>query len=424
MKLIHYTIRKLSVVMIIILTAWAALFSFNIFEEVWDETDDSLENFKILIIRQFMQDTTSLNLGDKDLMSQYHIREITEKEAIHYKERYFDSTRFYETELEFDPIRVLKTAFRGPNSKFYELTIQMSTLEKDDMIRAMLTWVIILYFVLFICLITISNIVFRKSWKPFYKLMNWLNQFTPGSQIAPLDNPTRVNEFKQLNTAIQQMAQRSEDMYAQQKQFIENASHELQTPLAICQNKLELLAENTPCTEEQLQEIGQIQDTIRRAVLLNKSLLLLSRIENGQFHDRQNINMNSLIQEITEDFSEIYEYKNIQINIEEHDTCDVQMNDILANVLISNLIKNAMIHSPNNGEINISIQKHDLVFSNTSNEPPLDPQRIFRRFYQSDYKKSESTGLGLAIVNSIIHFYHFQIKYYHNGKHNFQIFLQ
>ena len=134
--------------------------------------------------------------------------------------------------------------------------------------------------------------------------------------------------------------------------------------------------------------------------------------------------MNSLIQEITEDFSEIYEYKNIQINIEEHDTCDVQMNDILANVLISNLIKNAMIHSPNNGEINISIQKHDLVFSNTSNEPPLDPQRIFRRFYQSDYKKSESTGLGLAIVNSIIHFYHFQIKYYHNGKHNFQIFLQ
>ena len=214
MKLIHYTIRKLSVVMIIILTAWAALFSFNIFEEVWDETDDSLENFKILIIRQFMQDTTTLNLGDKDLMSQYHIREITEKEAIHYKERYFDSTRFYETELEFDPIRVLKTAFRGPNSKFYELTIQMSTLEKDDMIRAMLTWVIILYFVLFICLITISNIVFRKSWKPFYKLMNWLNQFTPGSQIAPLDNPTRVNEFKQLNTAIQQMAQRSEDMYA------------------------------------------------------------------------------------------------------------------------------------------------------------------------------------------------------------------
>ena len=81
MKLIHYTIRKLSVVMIIILTAWAALFSFNIFEEVWDETDDSLENFKILIIRQFMQDTTTLNLGDKDLMSQYHIREITEKEA-------------------------------------------------------------------------------------------------------------------------------------------------------------------------------------------------------------------------------------------------------------------------------------------------------------------------------------------------------
>ena len=176
MKLIHYTIGKLSVVMIVILTVWAGIFYLNIFDEVWDETDDSLENFKTLIIRQFMRDTTSLNLGDKDLMSQYRIRQISEEEAVRYRERYFDSTRFYETELDFDPIRVLKTAFRGPNNHYYELTVQISTMEQDDMLQAMLMWIVILYASLLICLIIVSQIVFRKSWRPFYHLMDWLRK--------------------------------------------------------------------------------------------------------------------------------------------------------------------------------------------------------------------------------------------------------
>ena len=421
MKLIHHTLRKLSVVMIVILTVWAGCFYFGILEEVWDETDDSLENFKTLIIRQFMTDTTSVNFGDKDLMSQYRIREIVEEEAVRYRERYYDSTRFYETELEFDPVRVLETAFLGPNGRYYELRVMMSTVEQDDMIRAILLWIVGLYGVLLLCLVVVSRFVFRKCWRPFYRLMDWLQRYRLGGENPTLDNPTRVSEFQRLNTAIAGMTRRSEEMYAQQKQFIENASHELQTPLAVCQNKLELLAEQTECSEEQLREIGQIHDTVRRAIQLNKSLLLLSRIENGQFHERQDIYMNEVVKRVAGEFNDIYEYKEVQIAVVEEAECHADMNEILANILVSNLTKNALLHTAPGGEASARVMADGLLFSNTSPNPPLDPTKVFTRFYQSDYKKSGSTGLGLAIVQSIAHFYGFRVEYYHDGRHNFRV---
>ena len=329
MKLIHHTISKLSIVMIIILTFWAGFFFYSILDEILDETDDSLENYKHLIIQQVLRDTAAIN-NSSDLMSQYFIKEIPEEEAIHYKERYFDSTRFYELEYDFDPVRVLKTAFRG-----------------QDMIEAILWSIVILYITLLICILIVSEFVFRKSLAPFYKLLDWLNKFTLGGKNPPLENPTKIKEFRRLNETILKMTRRNEEMYSQQKQFIENASHELQTPLAICRNKLELLAERPDCTEGQLEEIEDIHRNLGRIVKLNKSLLLLSRIENGQFHETKEVELNPIIKELVEDFQEIYEHKNLHVEVEENAVCKIHINESLANILITNLLKNAMIHTPN-----------------------------------------------------------------------------
>lgn len=115
MKLIHHTISKLSIVMIIILTFWAGFFFYSILDEILDETDDSLENYKHLIIQQVLRDTAAIN-NSSDLMSQYFIKEIPEEEAIHYKERYFDSTRFYELEYDFVPFG-FKNGLSGTGQK-------------------------------------------------------------------------------------------------------------------------------------------------------------------------------------------------------------------------------------------------------------------------------------------------------------------
>lgn len=420
MKLIHHTISRLSIVMIVILTFWAGFFFFSILDEILDETDDTLENYKYLIIQQVLRDTSAIH-NNSDLMSQYFIKEIPEKQAIHYQERYFDSTRFYEIEYDFDPVRVLKTAFQGQNKKFYELTIMISTLEQDDMIEAILWFIVILYVSLLICILIVSEFIFRKSLTPLYKLLNWLDHFTLGGKNPPLDNSTKIKEFQRLNETIFKMTHRNEEMYAQQKQFIENASHELQTPLAICQNKLELLAERSDCTEGQLEEIEDIHRNIGRIVKFNKSLLLLSRIENGQFHEIKEIELNSIIKELVKNFQDIYEYKKLHIEIKEDAICNVHMNESLSNILITNLLKNAMIHTPSEGEIIIHIQSSKITFSNSTNNCTLDRSRLFTRFYQADNKKKNSTGLGLAIVQSIVNLYHFHIFYSFDGKHHFDL---
>lgn len=417
MKLIHYIFRNLSVTLLIIMTAWACCFYFVIMHEIDDETNDSLENYKEIIIKTVLADSTLLR-DHVDIMTRYYIREVPESEADLDKDEFFDSTTYIEIEMEYEPVRILRTWFMTSDRKYYELTIETSTLEKEDMAEAIVWSIIILYFTLLCCILLVSHFVLRKSFRPLYTLINWLKEYRLGKQPSPLVNETKVEEFKILNTAIQTAMERSTEMYNQQKHFVENASHELQTPLAICMNKLELLSENPDCTEEQLSEIAGIYHTLRGIIKMNKSLLLLSRIDNKQFPDTTEINLNKLINNFLPDFQEMYEHKHIQVSYTETATLLYRMNESLASTLISNLLKNAFIHNKENGSIVIYITERTLTISNSCDSPALDEALLFNRFEKQTHKK-ESTGLGLAIVKSITSIYGIDIKYTYNGLHQF-----
>lgn len=417
MKLIHYTFRNLSIPLLIILTAWACCFYFVIMHEIDDETNDSLENYKEIIIKTVLADSTLLH-DHVDIMTKYYIREVPESEADLDKDEFFDSTTYIEIEMEDEPVRVLRTWFMTADRKYYELTIETSTLEKEDMAEAIFVSIIILYVSLLCCILLVSHFVFKSSFRPLYTLVKWLKEYRPGKQQTPLVNQTKVEEFKILNQAIQTATNRSTEMYNQQKQFVENASHELQTPLAICMNKLELLSENPDCTEEQLSEIAGINHTLRGIIKMNKSLLLLSRIDNKQFPDTSEIDFNKLINKYLPDFEDMYEYKNIHVTYSETDTLIYTMNESLASTLLSNLLKNAFIHNIENGSIAISITDRTLTISNSSESTGLNEATLFNRFEKQTHKK-ESTGLGLAIVKSITSIYGIDIKYEYNGLHQF-----
>ncbi|WFE82889.1 sensor histidine kinase [Parabacteroides chongii] len=417
MKLIHYTFRNLSIPLLIILTAWACCFYFVIMHEIDDETNDSLENYKEIIIKTVLADSTLLH-DHVDIMTKYYIREVPESEADLDKDEFFDSTTYIEIEMEDEPVRVLRTWFMTADRKYYELTIETSTLEKEDMAEAIFVSIIILYVSLLCCILLVSHFVFKSSFRPLYTLIKWLKEYRPGKQQAPLINQTKVEEFKILNQAIQTATNRSTEMYNQQKQFVENASHELQTPLAICMNKLELLSENPDCTEEQLSEIAGINHTLRGIIKMNKSLLLLSRIDNKQFPDTSEIDFNKLINKYLPDFEDMYEYKNIHVTYTETGTLIYTMNESLASTLLSNLLKNAFIHNIESGSIAISVTGRTLTISNSSESTGLNEATLFNRFEKQTHKK-ESTGLGLAIVKSIISIYGIDIKYEYNGLHKF-----
>ena len=178
---------------------------------------------------------------------------------------------------------MLRTIFADKDDNYFLQEVATPSFEKEDLREAVANWILFLYIVLLVTLLTVCIWVFYRSLRPLYTLLNWLDSYLPGKQHGPVPNDTRIPEFRRLNEAAAQAVERSEQLFKQQKQFIGNASHELQTPLAVCNNRIEWLLDNTELTEEQMEELFKTKHTLNYIVRLNKSLLFLSRIDNGQF---------------------------------------------------------------------------------------------------------------------------------------------
>lgn len=401
MKLLHYTYRKLSLWLLGLMAVWGVLFYYTIIYEVMDETDDTLENYAQIIINNALYDPSTLQTEGDNLMSFYYFRPISVEEGEHYRDMFYDSFVYVESENEDEPVRVYRTAFRMPDGQFYELELMISTLERDDMVNAMF-WYLLALFVLFLCSTAVgTRLILKKIFRPMNRLMEWLRRLQPGAAVPPLENETGIREFRMLGDAAFDMASRSHKAYEEQKQFIENASHELQTPLAIARGKLELLAESEGMNEEQLKELDAIYSTLGRAVKLNKALLLLSRIENGQYAETEDVSVDDLLDELLPDLMDIYEHKQIVLErVKGESPFIVRCNASLAHILVSNLVKNALLHNVDGGRLVVETTPSSLVIKNTGTAP-LNADTLFRRFAHSVDRKKESNGLGLAISQAI-----------------------
>ena len=202
--------------------------------------------------------------------------------------------------------------------------------------------------------------------RPLDRLLEWLENVSPGHPAPYLNPDCRIREFRTLNRAALEMHERAEKAYREQKEFIENASHELQTPLAVINGKLELLAEHENLDEEVLKNIDDMFRSLHRAIQLNKSLLLLSRIQNRQFEEVTEVDMNPHVRKILELLSDLYEEKELDYHLSDTEDCRIRMNESLAHTLLTNLIKNAIIHSPEHGRVDILIHSCLLYTSKES----------------------------------------------------------
>ena len=233
MKLFYRVLLRLSVGIILILTGWAVYFYIAIIDEINDEVDDSLEDYSELIIIRSLagEELPSKNSGSNN---QYFLTEIDEEYANQHENiSYKDSMIYIPEKRETEPARILTTIFKNEEDTYYKLTVSTPTIEKEDLRGAMLHLIIYLYIVLLLTIILINIWVFRKSMKPLYILLHWMDNYRLGKKNTPLQNQTSITEFRKLNEAAIRYATRSEEMFEQQKQFIGNASHEIQTPLAI-----------------------------------------------------------------------------------------------------------------------------------------------------------------------------------------------
>lgn len=421
MKLLSYTYRKLALLLFLLMAVWGVLFYYAIIDEVVDETDDTLENYGEILMESALHDPSILET-EGSLMSFYKFTPISEEEGRHYRQVFYDATVYIQLEDEDEPVRVMCTAFRMPDGQYYELKLMISILERDDMVEAMLWYLGALFLLFLICTSIGIQLVLKGVFRPLHRLLDWLHCIQPGKEVPPLDNPTKIREFRQLSDAALDMGNRSYKAYEEQKQFIENASHELQTPLAIVRGKVELLAESEGMTEQQMEQLDEIYATLGRAVKLNKSLLLLSRIENGQYTEMEDVSVDEILDELLPDLMDIYEHKQVRlIRKREEQPFIIRCNHSLAQILVSNLVKNSLLHNREEGELQVLTTPTSLVIKNTG-DVPLDGEKLFRRFYHGMDGKKDSTGLGLAIARSIALSSSLKLTYeWQDGMHTFRL---
>lgn len=421
MKLLSYTYCKLALLLFLLMAVWGVLFYYAIIDEVVDETDDTLENYGEILMESALHDPSILET-EGSLMSFYKFTPISEEEGRHYRQVFYDATVYIELEDEDEPVRVMCTAFRMPDGQYYELKLMISILERDDMVEAMLWYLGALFLLFLICTSIGIQLVLKGVFRPLHRLLDWLHCIQPGKEVPPLDNPTKIREFRQLSDAALDMGNRSYKAYEEQKQFIENASHELQTPLAIVRGKVELLAESEGMTEQQMEQLDEIYATLGRAVKLNKSLLLLSRIENGQYTEMEDVSVDEILDELLPELMDIYEHKQVRlIRKREEQPFIIRCNHSLAQILVSNLVKNSLLHNREGGELQVLTTPTSLVIKNTG-DVPLDGEKLFRRFYHGMDGKKDSTGLGLAIARSIALSSSLKLTYeWQDGMHTFRL---
>ncbi len=272
---------------------------------------------------------------------------------------------------------------------------------------------------IFLVLMYYNKYMSESLWKDFRRNMITLKtySFTSKEKLNLLH--TDIDEFDDLNQVLIKMSDRLGKDYQSSKEFSANAAHELQTPLAVIRNKCEALFSKDELPEDTIQSIREIFVSTDRLSGITKALLLLAKIDHGQFNENEKICLKKIITEKLNFYQEIIEDKNIKINLTSIEDCSLFMDKRLAILWIQNIIINAIKHSPENKKMDITLNKSELSISNFGEQAIKNPELIFNRFYKENDGKG-STGIGLAIVKKITDHYQMKISYsFKDFKHTF-----
>ena len=274
---------------------------------------------------------------------------------------------------------------------------------------------------LIIAFIVSLKVIFKRLWNPFNRTLNILEGFSIEKGVMPQFTETDVKEFIRLNTSLEEMMKKSISAYRSQKEFTENASHELHTPLAIIQSQLDLLIQRPDLTEEQSEIVSSIYSIIGHLTMLNKNLLLLAKIENQNQETNELVNISELAEETLLSISTMLEKEELKIDADIQEKCFCNANKALFVSLLNNLLANAIRYNHRNGNISLNLTESSLAVSNTGGNTMLDTDAIFRRF-NKDQKTSKGHGLGLSIVEKICCYHGWEIQYtYESSLHTFTV---
>ena len=333
----------------------------------------------------------------------------------------YEKQKPYTKELNIDRFRALSTVIYV-NNKPFRFTVQTNIEESLETIVVIAITTFFFFMAIVFGFLFINRKLSNSVWKSFRDTLEKLKKFNLNHQTKIEFNKTDTLEFDELNRSLSKLIEHNIIVYKTQKEFTENASHELQTPLAILKNKLDILLQSKDLTQEQYQIAEEMNKALTRSSRINKNLLLLAKIENNQFDNSETILFNTLLHQSIETLQEHFEQKNITIRENISEEVKVHGNSSLTEILINNLILNSIRHTPNGGTISIKLTNAVFEISNSGTEK-LNTDLLFKRFTSLSSHKSGS-GLGLAIIKEISTFHGWTVVYkFENNQHIFSINL-
>jgi signal transduction histidine kinase len=296
----------------------------------------------------------------------------------------------------------------------YSIRIIRSLNEKDLLLADIGFYMFFLFLLLLIISITLNYLISRKIWEPFHTTVDIADRFDIQSD-TPFNLPeTNIDEFRKLNTVFTRMTKKMRSNYLSLKEYNENAAHEIRTPLAVIRSKIELLMQRKELRKESLNIIRSINEATTRLYNITRGLLLISRIENLSFKEAKEISLKKIIDKNIMNYREIMQLRNITVENEADSPANVLMNEVLAEILVSNLLSNAVRYNIDGGFIKCLIRDGILSISNSGLPLKTDPELLFKRFNKSG-DNSQSIGLGLSIVKKITETYNMGLTYTCNG---------
>ncbi|MBL0741180.1 sensor histidine kinase [Chryseolinea lacunae] len=310
---------------------------------------------------------------------------------------------------EYVPFREYSFA-RTVNGVPHKVSIRKSLIESKKLLKSITGIMMVVLSLGLLILFIFQRRIARRIWAPFYDTLTRARSFDLNEGKGLSLTKEQIFEFNELNSVLNKVTDKIARDYTSLKEFTENASHEIQTPLALINSRVEELIQQRNFSDEQMRWIQDIYQSALRLSKLHQALLLLSKIEHGQFFESETMDLGRLIEQKLEEFEEIFNHKALRVSVTLTEPFTVQMSPVLADVLITNLLNNAVKHNVQGGEINIVVSAAGVALSNTGASLTTNPERLFERFKKQN-QTSASLGLGLAIVKKICDSYHLTINY-------------
>jgi len=374
-----------------------------------DNTKENLLSKATLVEKQIAESGQIANL--KPLVEVKEISVLTDS-----RPKFSEEILFNETEEEQEAFIEYSCTIKV-NNKYYSIKLREAVVESEDLAVSIALSIFTLLLSAFAISYFITKRLNRTTWNIFEHNLKQIENYDFRENKKIQFRTSNIDEFDRLNMVVDKLTKKLKKDYLSLKEFTENASHEIQTPLTIASLNLEEMLQQE-LTEESFRKVVTAINAVKRLSALNQNLLLLTKIENNQFASSGEIEFNDLIENKISEFDPLFKAKNIRVEVVEPSVFHAKINMQLAEILINNLLSNAVNHNFENGSVHISIQENGFKICNTGLPGLLNDETIFNRFVKGN---SKSHGLGLAIVKQICDTNQMEIHYTNSEFHCFTI---